>query len=79
VWLTPSLWRTLLDWLEKRPSAASDRIFLNWRKQPITVSGIQYRLKQHCLAAGVQASCHKLRHTFARCLVESGLPVDILS
>lgn len=79
VWLTPSLWHTLRDWLEKRPSIASDRIFLNWRNQPITVSGIQYRLKQYCLAAGVQVRCHELRHTFARRLVEVGLPVDSLS
>jgi site-specific recombinase XerD len=79
VWLTPSLWHALQDWLEKRPSVTSDRVFLNWRNQPITVSGIQYRFKQHCLAAGVQGSCHELRHTFARRLVEAGLPVDSLS
>ena len=29
VWLTSSLWRTLQDWLEKRPISASDRVFLN--------------------------------------------------
>ena len=79
VWLRPSLWRALQDWLEKRPSVTSDRVFLNWRNQPIAVSGIQYRLKQHCLAAEVQTSCHELRHTFARRLVEAGLPVDSLS
>jgi site-specific recombinase XerD len=79
VWLTPSLWHALQDWLDKRPDVTSDRVFLNWRNQPITVSGIQYRFKQHCLAAGVQASCHELRHTFARRLVEAGLPVYSLS
>ena len=79
VWLTLSLWRALQDWLEERPKTASDRVFLNWRRHPITVSGIQYRLKQHCQAAGVEVSCHELRHTFARRLVEAGLPVDSLS
>jgi site-specific recombinase XerD len=79
VWLTPSLWRALQDWLEERPQTASDRVFLNWRRQPITVSGIQYRLKQHCQTAAVEVSCHELRHTFARRLVEAGLPVDSLS
>jgi hypothetical protein len=34
---------------------------------------------QHCLVAGVEVSCHQLRHTFARRLVEAGLPVDSLS
>jgi len=52
VWLTPSLWRALQDWLEMRPSAASNRIFLNWRKQPITVSGIQYRFKPNAWSPG---------------------------
>ena len=79
VWLTLSLWHALYAWLEKRPNTGSNRVFLNWRGQPITVSGIQYRLKQHCLAAGVEVSCHELRHTFARRLVEAGLPVDSLS
>lgn len=79
VWLTPSLWHALQDWLEERPQTASDRVFVNLRRQPITVSGIQYRLKLHCQAAGVEVSCHELRHTFARRLVEAGLPVDSLS
>jgi site-specific recombinase XerD len=59
--------------------AETDRLFLNWRGQPISVSGIQYCLKQHCQAAGVTLSCHRLRHTFGRRLAENGLPVDSLA
>lgn len=79
IWLTLSLWNALQAWLEKRPTSVSDRVFLNWRGRPITVSGIQYCLKQLCLMASVEVSCHQLRHTFARRLVEGGLPVDSLA
>ena len=56
VWLTPSLWHALQDWLEKRPSVTSDRVFLNWRNQPITVSGIQYRFKPNAWPLGSRAA-----------------------
>ena len=79
VWLTAALLGTLQAWLDVRPGVASERIFLNQRGQPISTAGIQYRLRQHCRVAGVQLTCHRLRHTFARRLVESGLPVDSLA
>jgi site-specific recombinase XerD len=43
------------------------------------VAGVQYRLKQYCQKAGVQLTCHQRRHTFARRLVEHGMPVDSLA
>ena len=79
VWLTASLWDALQAWLKVRPPVETDHVFLNWRGRPISVDGIQYRLKQYCKVAGVRLSCHRLRHTFARRLVESGLPVDSLA
>jgi site-specific recombinase XerD len=79
VWLTQSIWHALQAWIEKRPKSSSEHVFLNWRGKPITVSGIQYRLSLLCRAAGVEVSCHQLRHTFARRLVEGGLPVDSLA
>jgi site-specific recombinase XerD len=54
-------------------------LFVNHHGRLISESGIQYRLKQHCQAAGVSFSCHQLRHTYARRLVENGLPVDSLA
>jgi site-specific recombinase XerD len=79
VWLTDSLCGTLRAWLEVRPEVETDRLFLNHRGEPISVSGIQYCLKQHCQAASVTLSCHRLRHTFGRRLAENGLPVDSLA
>jgi site-specific recombinase XerD len=79
VWLTSSLWETLQAWLAIRPQVESDHIFLNHHRRPISVSGVQYRFKQHRRAAEISASCHRLRHTFARRLAENGMAVDSLA
>src|SRR5258708_37613907 len=79
VWLISSLWETLQAWLAVRPAVSTDYLFVNQHGQPISVAGIQFRLKQYCQIANVQISCHRLRHTFARRLVENGLPVDSLA
>ena len=79
VWLTDSLWNTLKAWLRERPETESDQVFLNWRGHPITKNGIQYIFKRHSDDAGVTLSCHQLRHTYARRLAESGLPVESLA
>lgn len=79
VWLTPSLWQTLQAWLQVRPPTDSKVLFLNHHGRPLSVSGIQYRLKQYSQLAQVRLSCHRLRHTFARRLVEHGLPVESLA
>jgi len=79
VWLTPSLWETVQAWLQVRPAVESKCLFLSRRGSPISVAGIQYRLRQHCQMTGVRLTCHQLRHTFARRMVENGLPVDSLA
>jgi site-specific recombinase XerD len=79
VWLTPSLWETLQAWIQVRPAVNSEHLFLSQRGSPISVAGIQYRLRQYCQTAGVTLTCHQLRHTFARRMVENGLPVDSLA
>jgi len=79
VWITPSLWQAIQAWLQERPAVESDFLFLNQRGSPISVSGIQYLLRKHCKQAGVSFTCHQLRHTFTRRMVENGLPVDSLA
>jgi len=79
VWLTPSLWETLQTWLQVRPVVESEHLFLSQRGSPISVAGIQYLLRQYCHSTGVTLTCHQLRHTFARRMVENGLPVDSLA
>ncbi len=79
VWLTATLWCELETWLGERPPVNHDYLFINHHGKPLSVSGVQYRLKRYCEMVGVTLSCHQLRHTFAPRLVENGLPVDSLA
>jgi site-specific recombinase XerD len=79
VWLIPQLYATVQAWLQERPASESDHLFLNQHRRSLSVSGIQYRLQQHCEASGVKLTCHQLRHTFARRLAEQEMAVESLS
>jgi integrase/recombinase XerD len=79
VWLTVEMVHHIQQWQQQRPQTESSYLFLNQHRRPLSVSGIQFRLKQYCQQAGVQLSCHQLRHTFARRLVEHNMPVDSLA
>lgn len=78
-WLTSEAMRPVQQWLKHRPASDTDLLFLNQHGQPLSVSGVQYRLKQYCQQAQVQLTCHQLRHTFARRLAEQGMPIDSLA
>jgi integrase/recombinase XerD len=75
VWLTPEVLDRVQNWLQARPQTLSTYLFLNQHGYPLSVAGVQFRLKQHCERAGVRLTCHQLRHTFARRLAEQGMPV----
>lgn len=79
VWLTHEVLKHVRAWLETRPRAKCNHLFLNQHERPLSVAGVQFRLKQHCQTAGVQLTAHQLRHTFARRLVENGMPVESLA
>ncbi len=79
VWLTHEVMQHLHAWQEVRPKTTSAFLFLNQHQRPLTVSGVQFRLKQYCQKAGVKMTAPQLRHTFARRLVEQGLPVESLA
>jgi len=72
-------WLELQGWLEARPESEEAALFLNQHGRRMSVSGVQYRLKQYSQRAGVQFSCHQLRHTYARRLAERDLPLDSLA
>lgn len=78
-WLTRESYRFLQQWLRKRPENGQTALFLNHRGQPLSVAGVQYRLKQYCQKTGIKITCHQLRHTYARRLVEQGMPIDSLA
>ena len=79
VWLTSEVMYELHNWLAQRPESEQPYLFLNQHGRALSVSGIQFWLKQYCQQAEVQLSCHQLRHTFARRLVEHQLPIDSLA
>jgi site-specific recombinase XerD len=78
-WLTAAAMRPVQEWLRQRPDSSATCVFLNQHGLPLSVSGIQYRLKEYCQQAQVQVTCHQLRHTFARRLAERGVPIDSLA
>lgn len=78
-WLTQAALEPVQAWLEQRPSSSSQHLFLNQHGQPLSVAGVQYRLKEYCQQAQVELSCHQLRHTFARRLAEQGMPIESLA
>lgn len=79
VWLTPRLYARVQTWLQERSDSDHPQLFLNQHGRPLSVSGVQYRLKQHVQRAGIHATCHQLRHTFARRLVEQEMPIESIS
>lgn len=68
----------LLAWLAIRPEAADQALFLNRFGRRFTVTGIQLCLASHCRQADVWITCHQLRHTFGRHMVEARMPVTSL-
>lgn len=78
-WVTPQLYARIQAWLAVRPASADPALFLNQHGRSLSVSGVEYRLKQCAQTAGLRVSCHQLRHTFARRLLEHGLTLEVLS
>jgi len=63
----------LRAYLEVRPDASTDVLFLSRSQEPLGVRGIQMRLRALGKAAGGEVTPHRLRHTFAtRLLREAG-------
>jgi site-specific recombinase XerD len=76
VWLTAYWYAVVAAWLAVRPVTDSEQLFLNQHGRPLSVSGIQYRLKQQCQQADIHVTCHQLRHTYARRLAEQRMPTE---
>lgn len=65
-------------WLAVRPTVACPAVFLNRFHDRLTITGIQQTLAGYCQRSGMWFTCHQLRHTFARHLVEAGVPVTTI-
>jgi site-specific recombinase XerD len=64
--------------LELRPSSVPDDLFF-WNQKrtgrTLSTKGIQKKVERYAKTAGIKASCHSLRHTFASNLLEEGAEV----
>jgi integrase/recombinase XerD len=65
----------LNEYLAKRPVKTEEKVFLNRRGKPITITGIQLQLAMYCRQADIWVTCHQLRHTFACRMIAAGVPV----
>ena len=64
--------------LELRPaSVPGEQLFWNQKRanRALSSKGIQKKVERYAKAAGIKASCHNLRHTFASNLLEEGAEV----
>jgi site-specific recombinase XerD len=78
VYLSTQALAALQAWLDIRPKVADDAVFLSHFKTRLKVNSIQVTLGRYCRKAGVWVTCHQLRHTFGRHLVEAGMPATSL-
>jgi site-specific recombinase XerD len=67
--------QALKSYLTVRPDSLSERLFLNYKGEPISERGIRKLVVKYTKAAGItkKASCHTLRHTFATYKAEKGV------
>jgi len=79
VYLSPHALSALSVWLTTRPAAPQTTLFVNERHLPLTASGVEWILNQYGTQLGLHLTPHRLRHTFARRLIEESMPVESLS
>jgi site-specific recombinase XerD len=78
VYLSAQPLAALRVWLEIRPAVRDSAVFLNRFGKRLTVTGIQKRLMKYCQQAEIWVTCHQLRHTFGRHMVEARTPVTTI-
>ena len=78
VYLSSQALSALQDWLDQRPAVQDDAVFLSRFEARLKANSIQVTLRRYCHRAGVWITCHQLRHTFARHLIDAGMPVTTL-
>ena len=78
VYLSTDALAALRTCLALRPAVVpDDGVFWNQKRphRALSTKGIQKKMERYAKAAGIKASCHSLRHTFASNLLEAGAEV----
>src|SRR5712692_686935 len=78
VYMSPDAVASVQQCLAQHPGVqAQGYVFWNRKRaqQPLSVKAIQKKMERYAKAAGITASCHSLRHTFASNLLEHGAEV----
>jgi site-specific recombinase XerD len=75
VYLSATATILLKEYLSERTAKTEEKVFLNQRGKPITITGIQLQLAKYCRQANIWVTCHQLRHTFACRMVAAEVPV----
>jgi integrase/recombinase XerD len=78
MYLSSQAMTALEVWLEIRPNGSEPAVFVNRSGKRLTVTGIQLQLAAHCQRAEMRITCHQLRHTFGRHMVEARVPVTTI-
>ena len=78
VYLSADVLAALRTCLTTRPTVVpADLVCWNQKRphRPLSTKGIQKKIERYAKAAGIKASCHSLRHTFASNLLDAGAEV----
>jgi integrase/recombinase XerD len=78
VYLSAQAERALRAYLNVRPTAASDFVFLSYQLRGLSTTGIHMRLVHYRALVAVKLTAHRLRHSFANDLLSSGAPVTTI-
>lgn len=66
----------LQDWLKLRPAAISECIFTTYAGDPLSQRSVQNFLQELSVSLKFTVTPHVLRHTFAKNLIDSGVPIE---
>lgn len=79
VYLNQETLGVLNAWLAVRPQVLHRMLFVNERGQPLRTNGVQWLFTTYGEKLGLHLTPHRLRHTFARQLIEAQMPVESLA
>ncbi len=78
IFLSQDVVANLQACLSLRPAIVPDDLFF-WnqkrKKKSLSIKAIQKKMERYAKAAGIVASCHSLRHTFASNMLEEGAEI----